>query len=109
MIVLMANLILAFIWSILSGRGGQNTFPLISPHKKKSHGVKSGERGGQLTMASSASEARPIQRLGRRSLRRALTSQALRWCSSVKLGIHLIRAKTSKIYPVLIINQAMRH
>ena len=60
--------------------GRPKRLPLYKSPQKKSHGVESGERGGKLTMASSASEARPIQRLGRRSLRRALTSQALRLC-----------------------------
>ena len=69
------NEIKLFFWSILFGRSGQNCFPNI----KKSHEVKAGERKGQLIMASSASDARPIHRLGRRSFRTALTTRAPFW------------------------------
>ena len=45
-IVAKASVILAFIF-VISGTGVENALSLTFPHKKKSMGVISGDRGGQ--------------------------------------------------------------
>jgi len=45
-IVAKASVILAFKF-VISGTGVENTLSLTNPHKKKSRGVISGDRGGQ--------------------------------------------------------------
>ena len=45
-IVAKASVILAFKF-VMSGTGVENTLSLTYPHKKKSRGVISGDRGGQ--------------------------------------------------------------
>jgi len=47
------------IWR-LAGRGGTKTVSFTNPQKKKSHGVKSGDRGGHRISASSSFPVRPI-------------------------------------------------
>ena len=47
------------------GNGGTKTLSLTKPHKKKSHGVMSGDLGGHFNNASSSRPVRPIQRCGR--------------------------------------------
>jgi len=49
----------AKIWR-LAGSGGTETVSFTNPQKKKSHGVKSGDRGGQRINASSSFRVRPI-------------------------------------------------
>ena len=44
----------------LAGSGGTKTVSFTNPHKKKSHGVKSGDRGGHRINASSSCRVRPI-------------------------------------------------
>jgi len=55
------------IWR-LAGSGGTN------PQKKKSHGVKSGDRGGHLINASFSFPVRPIHLCGKFRLRYSPTS-----------------------------------
>jgi len=49
----------AKIWR-LAGNAGTKTVSFTNPHKKKSHGVKSGDRGGHRINASSSFPLRPI-------------------------------------------------
>ena len=42
----------------LAGSGGTKTVSFTNPHKKKSHGVKSGDRGGHRINASSSCPVR---------------------------------------------------
>ena len=44
----------------ISRSGGTKTLSFTNPHKKKSYGVKSGDRGGQRINASSSCPVRPI-------------------------------------------------
>ena len=44
----------------LAGSGGTKTVSFTNPHKKKSHGVKSGDRGGHRINASSSFPVRPL-------------------------------------------------
>jgi len=53
----------------LAGSGGTKTVSLTNPQKKKSHGVKSGDRGGHLINASSSFPVRPIHLCGKFRLR----------------------------------------
>jgi len=58
----------AKIW-ILAGSGGTKTVSFINPQKKKSHGFKSGDRGGHRINASSSFPVRPIHLCGKFRLR----------------------------------------
>ena len=58
----------AKIWR-LAGNGGTNTVSFTNPQKKKSHGVKSGDRGGHRINASSSFPVRPIHLRGKFRLR----------------------------------------
>ena len=49
----------AKIWR-LAGSGGTKTVSFTNPHKKKSYGVKSGDRGGHRISASSSCPVRPL-------------------------------------------------
>jgi hypothetical protein len=51
------------------GRGGTNALSFMYPHKKKSHGVKSGDLGGHLHHTTSLAPARPIHLRGRCAFR----------------------------------------
>jgi len=61
------------IWR-LSGSGGKKTVSFTNSQKKKSHGVKSGDRGGHPIDASSSFPARPIHLCGKFRLRYPRTS-----------------------------------
>ena len=50
-IVAKVSVILAFKF-VISGTGIENTLSLTNPHKKKSRGVISGDRGGQGVVPS---------------------------------------------------------
>ena len=63
----------AKIWR-LAGSGGTKTVPFTNPQKKKSHGVKSGDRRGYRINASSSFPLRPIQLCGKFRLRYPRTS-----------------------------------
>ena len=63
----------AEIWR-LAGSGGTKTVSFINPQKKKSHGVKSGDRGGHLISTSSSFPVRPIHLCGKFRLRYPRTS-----------------------------------
>jgi len=54
----------AKIWR-LAGSGGTKTASFTNPQKKKSHGVKSGDRGGHRINASSSFPVRPIHLCGK--------------------------------------------
>ena len=49
----------AKIWR-LAGSGGTKTVSFTNPHKKKSYGVKSGDRGGHRINGSSSCPVRPL-------------------------------------------------
>jgi len=53
----------------LAGSAGTKTVSFTNPQKKKSHGVKSGDRGGQSINASSSFPVRPIHLCGKFRLR----------------------------------------
>jgi len=61
------------IWT-LAGSGGTKTASFTNPQKKKSHGVKSGDRGGHRINASSSFPVRPIYLCGKFRLRYPRTS-----------------------------------
>ena len=61
------------IWR-LAGSGGTKTVSITNPQKKKSHGVKSGDRGGHRINASSSFPVRPIHLCGKFRLRYLRTS-----------------------------------
>jgi len=61
------------IWR-LAGSGGTKTVSFRNPQKKKSHGVKSGDRGGHRINASSSFPVRPIHLCGKFRLRYPRTS-----------------------------------
>ena len=63
----------AKIW-ILAGSGGTKTVSFTNLQKKKSHGVKSGDRGGHRISASSSFPVRPIHLCGKFRLRYPRTS-----------------------------------
>jgi len=63
----------AKIWR-LAGSGGTKTVSSTNPQKKKSHGVKSGDRGGHRINASSSFPVRPIHLCGKFPLRYPRTS-----------------------------------
>jgi len=63
----------AKIWR-LEGSGGTKTVSFTNPQKKKSHGVKSGDRGGHRINASSSFPVRPIHLCGKFGLRYLRTS-----------------------------------
>ena len=54
----------AKIWR-LAGSGGIKTVSFTNPQNKKSHGVKSGDRGGHRINASSSFPVRPIHLCGK--------------------------------------------
>jgi len=54
----------AKIWT-LAGRGGTKTVSFTNPQKKKSHGVKSGDRGGHRINASYSFSVHPIHLCGK--------------------------------------------
>jgi len=54
----------AKIWR-LAGSGGTKTVSFTNSQRKKSHGVKSGDRGGHRVNASSSFPVRPIHRCGK--------------------------------------------
>ena len=54
----------AKIWR-LAGSGGTKTVSFTNPQKKKSHGVKSGDRGDHRINASSSFPVRPIHLCGK--------------------------------------------
>ena len=54
----------AKIWR-LTGSGGTKTVSFTNPQKKKSHGVKSGDRGGHRINASYSFPVRPIHLCGK--------------------------------------------
>jgi len=56
------------IWR-LAGSGGTKTVSFTNPQKKKSHRVKSGDRGGHRIKASSSFPVRPIHLCGKFRLR----------------------------------------
>jgi len=56
------------IWR-LAGSGGTKTVSFTNPQKKKSHAVKSGDRGGHRINASSSFPVRPIHLRGKFRLR----------------------------------------
>ena len=58
----------------LAGSGGTKTVSFTNPQKKKSHEVKSGDRGGHRISASSSFPVRPIQHCGKFRLRYPRTS-----------------------------------
>jgi len=58
----------AKIWR-LAGSGGTKTVSSTNPQKKKSHGVKSGDRVGHRINASSSFPVRPIHLCGKFRLR----------------------------------------
>jgi len=58
----------AKIWRLV-GSGGTKTVSFTNSQKKKSHGVKCGERGGHLINASSSFPVRPIHLCGKFQLR----------------------------------------
>ena len=58
----------------LAGRGGTKTVSYTNPQKKKSHGVKSGDRGGHRINASFSFPVRPIHICGKFRLRYPCTS-----------------------------------
>jgi len=57
----------------LAGSGGTKTVSFTNPQKKKSHGVKSGDRGGHHINASSSFPVRPIHFCCKFRLRYPLT------------------------------------
>ena len=63
----------AKIWR-LAGSGCTKTVTFTNPQKKKSHGVKSGDRGGHRINASSSFPVRPIHLCGKFRLRYLRTS-----------------------------------
>ena len=63
----------AKIWR-LAGSGGSKTVSFTNPQTKKSHGFKSGDRGGQRINASSYFPVRPIHLCGKFRLRYPRTS-----------------------------------
>ena len=63
----------AKIWR-LAGSGGTKTVSFTNTQKKKSHGVKSGDRGGHGINASSSFPVRPINLCGKFRLRYPRTS-----------------------------------
>jgi len=63
----------AKIWR-LAGSGGTKTVSFTNPQKKKSHGVRSGDRRGQHINASSSFPVRPIHLCGKFRLRYPRTS-----------------------------------
>ena len=63
----------AKIWR-LAGSGGPKTVSFTNPQKKKSHGVKSGDRGGHRINASSSFPVPPIHLCGKFRLRYPRTS-----------------------------------
>jgi len=63
----------AKIWR-LAGSGGKKTVSFRNTQKKKSHGVKSGYRGGHRINASSSFPVRPIHLCGKFRLRYPRTS-----------------------------------
>jgi len=63
----------AKIWR-LPGSGGTKTVSFTNPQKKKSHGVKSGDRGGHRIKASSSFLVRPLHLCGKFRLRYPHTS-----------------------------------
>ena len=85
---------LSFDQYFLGGAG--KMFRFIKPYKKKSHEVKFGERGGQVTIASSASDARPIQRRGRRSFKTALSSREL--FEDLSLNVCILKIMIDKVH-----------
>ena len=54
----------AKIWRLVGG-GCTKTVSFTNPQKKKSHGVKSGDRGGHRINASSSFPVRPIHLCGK--------------------------------------------
>ena len=54
----------AKIWRLV-GSGGTKTVSFTNPQKKKSHGVKFGDRGGHRINASSSIPVRPIHLCGK--------------------------------------------
>ena len=58
----------AKIWRLV-GSGGTKTVSFTNPQKKKSHGVKSGDRGGHRINALSSCPVRPIHLCGKFRLR----------------------------------------
>jgi len=58
----------------LAGSGGTKTVSFTNPQKRKSHGVKSGDRGGHRINASSSFPVRPIHLCGNFRLRYPRTS-----------------------------------
>ena len=63
----------AKIWR-LAGSGSRKTVSFTNPQKKKSHGVKSGYRGGHRVNASSSCPVRPNHLCGKFRLRHPGTS-----------------------------------
>ena len=63
----------AKIWR-LAGNGDTKTVSFTNPQKKKSHGVKSGDRGGHRINAPSSFPVRPIHPCGKFRLRYPRTS-----------------------------------
>jgi len=63
----------AKIWR-LAGSGGTKTVSFTNPQKKKSYGVKSGDRGGHLINTSSSFPVRPIHLCDKFRLRYPRTS-----------------------------------
>jgi len=63
----------AKIWR-LAGSGDTKIMSFTNPQKKKSHGVKSGDRGGHRINASSSFPVRPIHLCGKFRLRYPRTS-----------------------------------
>jgi len=61
------------IWRLV-GSGGTKTVSFTNPQKKKSHEVKSGDRGGHRINASSSFPVRPIHLCGKFRLRYPRTS-----------------------------------
>ena len=53
----------------LAGSGGTKTVSFTNPQKKKSHGVKTGDRGGHRINASSYFPVSPIHLCGKLRLR----------------------------------------
>jgi hypothetical protein len=62
--VAVASRILSLTSATSRGQGGTYTRSLRCPHRKKSHGVISDDRGGHFTKYLSPSVARPIHRWG---------------------------------------------
>jgi len=58
----------------LEGSGGIKTVSFTNPQKNKSHGVKSGDRGGHRINVSSSFPVRPIHLCGKFRLRYLCTS-----------------------------------